>query len=265
MKWLAGVLPLPLFLLLAQCSYAQDAQEVIVAGDNWCPINCGKNDAQQGYMIDVARLALKKSGYQLRYVEMPWARAVVAARAGDIHGVVGAFHGDAPDFVFPKYPLLVMSSNTLFTRVESDWQFAGLASFDGLKLGVVKGYDYGEKLNDYVARHQNDPGRISMLAGDDPSQRSIKQMLRGRIDVFAESSPVFWYAAKKLQVSQLVREAGNVGEVEKSYVAFSPRRHDTEEIVAAFEKGVLEMSRGGKLKTLANAYGLPEALLPTKY
>ena len=254
-----------LVFFLSVTVYVAEASEVVIAGDNWCPVNCGKEELQQGYMIDVARLALKESGYPVRYEEMPWARAVAKARAGEIHAVVGAFHGDAPDFVFPLYPLLNMSSNSLFTRVESDWRFTGLGSLEGVRLGVVKGYDYGELLNTYIASYNLDPARVSVLAGDNPVERNIKQLLRGRIDAFVESSPVFWYTAKNLKVARLLRNAGQVGAGEECYVAFSPKRDDTQAIVAAFERGVLALSRQGKLKTLAEAYGLPGSLVPEEF
>lgn len=251
------------FLSITVCF--AEATEVVIAGDNWCPINCGKDDPQQGYMIDVARLALKRSDFQVRYEEMPWARALAKVRTGEVHAVVGAFHGDAPDFVFPLYPLLKMSSNTLFTRVESDWRFTGLASLEGMRLGAVRGYDYGELLNNYIASYSLDPARVSVLSGDNPVARNIKQLLRGRIDVFVESSPVFWYSVKNLKVAQLLREAGQVEAAEDCYVAFSPVRGDTEAVVAAFERGVQALSREGTLKTLAKAYGLPESLVPEKF
>jgi polar amino acid transport system substrate-binding protein len=248
-------------VMLSWQAFASE-KEVIIAGDNWCPINCGKDDPQQGYMIDVARLALKQSGYTLKYVEMPWARALVMARKGDIHGVVGAFRGDAPDFIFPNSPLLSMSSSNIFSRVESDWQYDGLKSLEPVRLGVIRDYDYGAAINGYVDRFSGNPNRVSIMAGDNAVERIIKQLLRGRVDAFVETAPVFWYTAKNLKVTQLVKEVGAASEPEFCYVAFSPNHPESQVISKAFDFGVLPMAEQGKLSLLGKAYGLPESVIP---
>lgn len=77
-----------LTLLFSAYAFAE-TKEVVLAADRWCPINCGENDPMQGFMIDIARLALHPAGYRVRYIEMPWQRALAMARAGEINGVVG--------------------------------------------------------------------------------------------------------------------------------------------------------------------------------
>ncbi|GAA5317052.1 MAG: hypothetical protein AseanaTS_22560 [Candidatus Pelagadaptatus aseana] len=250
------------FSVSSRATQGEGLTEVVIAGDNWCPINCGKDDPQQGYMIDVARLALKESGYTLKYVEIPWARAVSLARAGEIHGIVGAFRGDAPGFIFPNSPLLQMSSSNLYTRVESDWRFVGEPSLEAVRLGVIRDYDYGPLINTYVETYGKNPNRVSIMSGDNAVERNIKQLLRGRLDAFVETAPVFWYAAKNLKVTQLLRDAGSAGEQEPCYIAFSPNRKDSLAISKALDAGVLPMAKKGKLKLLGQAYGLPESVIP---
>lgn len=253
-----------LFILAMFLSFCVSAQskEIVLAADRWCPINCGENDPQQGFMIDVARLALRDFGYSVRYIEMPWPRAIAQARAGEIHGIVGAYQEDAPDLLFPDSPLMVISGNTMFTRIESDWTFQGVKSLNGVKLGIVKGYAYGDGLTAYINKHLTDSTRINMLAGDSPVERNIKLLLHGRIDVVTGSPPVIWHIAKELKVSKLLREAGRAGIPKKCYIAFSPSRKDITTIISAFEQGVAELIRNGKFSKLAWAYGIPDSALP---
>jgi polar amino acid transport system substrate-binding protein len=250
-----------LALFLSFCVVAQP-KEVILAADRWCPINCGENDPQQGFMVDVARLALRKFDYTVRYIEMPWPRAIAMARAGEIHGIVGAYKDDAPDLLFADPPLMVISGNTMFTRVESDWIFKGVESLNSVKLGIVKGYAYGDGITDYINKNLTDPTRINMLAGDSPVERNIKLLLHGRIDVVTGSPPVIWHIAKELQVSKLLREAGQAGTPKNCYIAFSPRRGDIAVVMPAFKQGVTELMRNGKIRKLAWAYGIPDSVLP---
>lgn len=249
-----------LSLMLTLCSYA-DEKTVVIAGDYWCPINCSQDDPQQGYMIDIARVALAKHGYKLRYVETPWIRALAQARNGSIHAVVGAFKGDAPDFIYTDTPLLKMSPSSLFTRIERDWYYEGVKSLVNLKLGTVRGYDYGEALNQYIEKHKG-TGKINPLSGDSVVQRNIKSLLQGRIDVMAESAPVFWYTAKTMKVEKLLRDAGNTSTPMPCHIAFSPKHPEAKAIAKAFSEGVKELYEQGKLQTLGEAYGLPDNLQP---
>lgn len=250
-----------LTLCFSFCVFAE-TKVVVLAADRWCPINCGEDDPLPGFMIDIAHLALQPAGYRVRYIEMPWQRALAMARSGEINGVVGAYHGDAPDFLYPRYPLMIISGNTMFTRIESDWRYKNLASLEGIRLGVVRGYSYGEGLDQYVKDHTLDASRIHLLTGKNPIERNIKLLLSGRIDVITDSPPVVWYTAKNLKVSGFLREAGQATESANTYIAFSPRRDDSLAISKAFDLGVERLRRDGRMKKLAMKYGFPEAVIP---
>jgi polar amino acid transport system substrate-binding protein len=238
---------------------------VTIAGDNWCPINCGEKDSLQGYMIDVARLALKEFGYEVRYQEAPWPRAVLLARNGDINAIAGAYKGDAPDFIFPQTPLLHMSSSSLFTRLESSWRYQNVESLSTLRLGVVNGYDYADSLTEYIQKNVENTSRITRLSGDDVGVRNIKMLLKYRIDVLAESAPVVWYAAKKMGVTAALKEVGKVSPAEPCYITFSPNHPDSLAIAAAFDRGVEILHANGKLKKLSEVYGLPDSVMPAAH
>ena len=262
----AGRILLLLSLLFSDLSLASNQSEkeniIIIAGDNWCPINCGEDDALQGYMIDIARLALKDSGYTVKYREVPWPRAIAMGREGEIHAIVGAFEDDAPGFKYPRNPLLVMSSNSLFTRIENFWRYEGFDSFEKIKLGAVKSYDYGEDLNSYIEANRGNASRINQMAGDNVVERNVKSLLRSRIDVMVESAPVFWYTANKMGAESLLQEVGMVSAAEPCYITFSPNVPGIDKVIAAFDQGVEKLYRNGTLKTLGAAYGLPVSVQP---
>ena len=232
------------------------ATEITIAGDNWCPINCGESDTNQGFMIDVAKLAFAHSNIKVNYIEVPWTRAVGLTRKGEIHAVVGAFKGDAPDFVFPKHPLLNISPSSLFAK-NNDWQYQGLSSFNKVTLGSIKGYDYGEELNAYInSLAASDSNQLVQLYGNNAVERSIQFLLRDRINVFVESAPVFWYHANNLGVTDQVAEIGSVSKPEPCYIAFSPRLENAAELVKKFDQGVKRLQQNNQLQSIAKKYGL---------
>lgn len=251
---------LVVLLLFATLScHAFSDKEILIAGDNWCPVNCGQQDKQQGFMIDVARAALAKSGYTLKYMEMPWLRAIELAREGKIHGIVGAFKDDAPDFYFPQIPFLRISPNALFTLKESTWQYENIRSFNGMRIGVIKGYDYGEVMNTYIKSFSfSKTSPLTQLYGNDAVERSLKFLARKRIDIYVDAEPVFWYEAEKLGITDQVKYVGSISKPEPCFIAFSPTLKDSEALTLALDKGVISMKQSGEIAKVAKTYALPE-------
>uniref|UniRef100_A0A486XGT2 ABC-type amino acid transport/signal transduction system n=1 Tax=Rheinheimera sp. BAL341 TaxID=1708203 RepID=A0A486XGT2_9GAMM len=241
--------------LLVSLPFTVAAKQIIVAGDNWCPINCGANETKQGYMIEVARQALAREGYELVYQEMPWARAVALARRGDIDAVVGAFKGDAPDFHFPKQAILSISPNHLFSLKDKPWRYHGVQSLDTVRLGTIVGYDYGELLNAYIAA-ADEPRVVKQLSGDDAVPRNIAFLLRGRTDVLVEAAPVLWYHAKKMGVAAQLMQVGMISPAEPCFVAFAPGKASSKQLANALDRGLLHLQQHNLLAAIASRYGL---------
>jgi polar amino acid transport system substrate-binding protein len=92
-------------------------QNIVLAADPWCPHNCVAGSIREGYMVDIARQAFALQGIEVNYVNMSWARALQQARTHHIDGVIGAFKGDARDFVFPQESLGL--SATVFSPIKT--------------------------------------------------------------------------------------------------------------------------------------------------
>lgn len=250
-----------IFLFFCQPASGKVPQ-IIIVGDNWCPINCRADDPDKGYMIDVASQALAMAGYELVYQEMPWARAIALARSGDIHGVVGAFKGDAPDFIFPENAILNISPNHLFTLKNNDWQYTGIDSLTNARLGAIVGYDYGDKLNGFIANAQQQTStKIRLLSGDNAVKRNIQLLLKNRTEVLVESGPVLWYHANQMGVANQLREAGVISAPEPCFIAFSPNRPESKQLAQALDAGRAILEQNNALLPIATRYGLSPLLM----
>lgn len=248
-----------LFSLVLLLCFQVSATTITIAGDNWCPINCVEGTEQEGFMIDVAKEALALSGYKVNYIEVPWTRAVGLARKGEIQAIVGAFRGDAPDFIFPNTPLLKISPSALFATTDK-WQYKGIASMNKVTLGSIKGYDYGHELNAYInSLLATDSDKIVQLYGNNVVERNIQFLLKDRIDVFVESAPVLWYQAKLMGVEQQLQQVGEVSPAEPCFIAFSPNFELAKSISSALDSGVEQLKNNGRLAQIAEKYGLPRS------
>lgn len=243
------------FLLLVSSltlSASCEADEITLAADIWCPINCDPSSTEGGIMIEIAEKAFSASGHTIVYKVIPWKRAIEEARQGRIDGIVGAFIGDAPDFVFPDNELLIVSSNAFFVRKSSGWSYRGVPSLAEIQLGAVREYDYGDVINTYLEEGNN----VQLISGKTPLEINIKKLLAGRIDAIVESEIVFWYTVNNMGLGNRVKAAGHIYEPEKCYIAFSPSLPTSEKYAELLSDGVDMLRASGELNLILARYGL---------
>lgn len=228
------------------------ADTITIAADSWCPINCDTSDADIGIMVEIAQVIFEKAGHSVEYLVMPWSRAIHEARNGKINGIIGAFKGDAPDFIFPEKELLSISGNSIFVRKNSKWEYENINSLSNFKLAVIQDYDYGEQLNKYIQDNKN----IYIISGMNPLKRGIKMISSGRVDAIVECAPVFWYTASKMGLSKKFKWLGQVDSPEKCFIAFSPKNDKSIYYAKTLSEGISSLIANGKYDKILKKYGL---------
>lgn len=240
--------------LRARLDQSKYPQKVRLGADNWCPHNCADSAKDQGYLIDIAHAVFEPEGIQVEYINLSWSRALDMARRGDLDGVVGAFKGDAPDFVFPDQPQGV-GANSFFTAPGSQWQFKGIASLADQRLSVINGYAYSPELDDYIAAQRTNDSRLAILSGDEPLPRALALLKIGRIDLLVEDAAVLHYRLQQQPELGPVREAGQLTN-EPLYIAFSPQTPDAARLARLLSDGMQRLAVSGALARIKARYGL---------
>lgn len=251
------MLRIVLLLLVIVIPSGSYAERITIAADPWCPYNCEPKSQDEGFMVVLVKEILAKNNIEVDYISMPWARALKEAEKGNITGVVGALKTDAPGFIFPEYPQGVIT-DSFFTKAESRWIFNDVDSLSDKSLGIIEGYTYGKKLDEYIKANRYDYDRVQIAGGDDALGQNVAKMLSGKLDVVIEDRNVFNYYANKQNVSDKVRFAGVVpSDGKKSdhlYVAFSPAVTKSQEYANMISEGMKEMAKSGKLRSLIYKY-----------
>ncbi len=227
---------------------------VVLAADPWCPHNCVSGSTSEGYMVDLAREALGRAGFEVTYVNMSWARALEQARAGHIDGIIGAFTSDAPDFIFPEEHLGT-SHIELYTQPGQDWHYEGIDSLRSQTLIALNGYSYSPELDDYILRNRDDRQRIWILSGPAPLERAIKLILEQRSDVLPEDRDVMAWTLKHQLPGVQLRMAGALYDT-PVYIAFSPASRRSEELADALSRGIRALRASGRLAEIRSGYGV---------
>ena len=194
-------------------------KKIILGAANWCPYTC-PTMANQGFVTEFVKKILKENGIELEVHFYPWKRAVSMARSGELSGLLTATHREAPDLFFTKYPSTDYQSCFFSSKPGKKGRISE-KDLVGKKIGVISGYSYGDKIDEFLDRNKKN---IIVVHGEDGLNR-LKNLERSkRIDYFLEDdkvtrfklgkgfkpvfcgdrNPVFLAVNKKLPVNSIV-------------------------------------------------------------
>jgi polar amino acid transport system substrate-binding protein len=233
-------------------------QRIVLEGDVWPPYVMDSRGGQNGFIVDVAKAALATSGYEVVYLNIPWTRALIDTSSGRCDGAVGIYYSDAKQrkFILPEEELGI-SKNKFFVRQDSSWKYYGIQSLEGIRLGVIDSYDYGE-VNAYIdAQRKAGSPQVSFMFGDKALERNIKKLIMGdRIDAIIEDQLVVGYVCTQMGLSAALKEAGTVLPYSKVGVAFAPGKSISVTHAAALSAGVRQLRASGELRVILEKYHL---------
>lgn len=208
-------------------------------------------------MVDIAKAVFVRKGHEVEYRLIPWTRTLQMVRAGKVHGAIGPYVDDCPDFVFPKNELAMIGFSA-FVKQGSTWRYNGISSLIDIRLGVAADYSYNKALDRYIENNKGDQTRLLVNHGDLPVEGNIKMLLFGRLDAVVATEPVFLHIAKKLNASDQLKLAGIITPPKKAYIAFSPVLPSSKKYAKTLSDGVMELRQSGELQAILSKYGLTD-------
>jgi polar amino acid transport system substrate-binding protein len=242
-----------IFFTIALVSSLASADEIILVADPWCPYNCGWNDENPGFMVEIARYVFKQNGHTVKYLNVPWARAIYGTREGQYDGIIGAGRTETPDFVFPDIEL-GLAKHTFYVKKGNPWGFDGLDSLKAITLGVIKNYSYGDLFNLYIEPNQDNPKRVQVISGEKGLALNIKKLEENKIEAIIEDRAVFQHYQHETNMPNNFSEAGIVY-IEKVYIAFSPKLKKAKVYADMLSKGMKDLRQSNRLSKILKKYG----------
>ena len=248
-----------LFILFSIIAVATTgtAETITIVADEWPPFNGEANSQAEGYMVDIARIVFETKGINLKYVTMPWKRALLETRQGIYAAVIGASKTDAAGFVFPEEEL-ARNKLAFYVKKGNIWRFKGVESIQQIKLGAAAGYDYRQWLNDYIKENSDNANKVQILTGDVPLQRNLQRLLLNRIDAVVDTEAAILWEAKRLGVSHEIESAGYGDEPSYCYIAFSPNAVKSPVYAQILSDGIAQLRSTGQLQIILDRYGLTD-------
>lgn len=228
---------------------------ITLVSDEYPPFNHLRNKDGEGYMIDIAREIFEKEGLKVEYVSLPWTRAVNETRLGAFNAIVASTDRESVGFVMPKEEL-ALDRSTYWVKKGDPWRFEGIASLKGLRLGVIAGYKYYDELNGYISENLLKGERVQLASGENALERNIKKLLSGHVDILVDNEYTVLAAARNIGVADRITPVGYGGKPSPLYIAFSPRRKESQALADLLDKGVREMRKSGRLQKILEKYGI---------
>jgi len=232
------------------------AEKLVIAADDWFPMNGNPNSEFPGYMIEIAKEIFSSKGITVKYELVPWERALNQTRKGLYNCVVGAYKKDAPDFIFPKHPW-GYDKPTFFVPINDPWQFDGnIASLQSRKLGVIEGYSYTKEFDAYS--HNNRGLRVQVATGDHALEINLRKLFAGRIDTILENEYVLNAKLAAKDHPFPLKNAGYLSYAIPIYFACSPTLPSSQEYVQWADQQLPKLRKTGRLKRILSRYQLSD-------
>lgn len=265
MKNTSLILLLLILILMTAPTASAENRTLTIRSDEWCPYNCEPGSEEPGYMIEIIREIFAEHGIQVDYQAMNWSRSIYMTRKGAFEAIVGAGYEEAPDFVFPQLSL-GKSKESYFTLKDDDWTYTGPESLVNRRIAVIRDYDYGSVLNDFVEKNRG--SKVIASSGEDAMLKNIRMLLSGRVDTVIDDRNVFLNTAKEMWITDRIRFAGEVEDYgdnrDNVYVAFSPAQSISETYAHIFDTGLKKLRETGRLDEIMAKYGLEPWPAPKK-
>ena len=119
------------------------ASDLKLIASPWPPY-VGTNLLKNGVAVHIVTEALSRAGYNSNLALVNWPDDLEAAKSGE-HDVIAAvwYSEERTESLAFSEPYLINSTH-FFKHSDSEHKFKSLADLDGLKIGVVEEYAYGE-------------------------------------------------------------------------------------------------------------------------
>lgn len=227
-KKLSLILFLNNFLFLF--SYAQEV-ELLIATRQFPPFEFIENDKIVGINQETISNILKKIGYTVKFVPLPWKRALITTEDGITDAIASIKKSPnlANAYVFSNPIMYIQDS--FYKKKTLNLTATTLKDLSKYKIGIVDKYFYGLHFT-----IQNFP-KIFPLTSSTPEIDNLEKLNAGRVDLILCPANICNYWLNKypklFSNIQIINHL-SVDEPQALYLAFSKNNKNSAEIIKKF-------------------------------
>lgn len=216
MKWISTVF---LFLMILS-SGILSARQIEIAYIDYPPYEFMEKGQAEGVAVRVIREVLKRMKTDVKFVYLPWNRALQSVKEGKIDAIFTIIEtAERKKFAeFISTPLIEESA-ALFVLKDSSISFDGdLSKLKKYKIGAVRGFSYGKVFDNAMKG-----GIISVDNSAIDLKANINKLLGNRFDIMVGDSFSTTDMVKKMKATGKIRELKPIIQSIPTYIAFSKK------------------------------------------
>ncbi len=241
-----------LFISIAS-SYGQSTKELSIGWEPWEPFQYkNSNGILSGLDIEMANAVIENMDYIATFKEIPWKRLLIEIEKGTIDIISGASRTTEREEYAHFSNTYRTESMVLYIRKEdiSKYSIKNLKDIIGtsFKLGVTRGYYYGEDYNEL----SNNPNFMKQVSETRADNRNYKMLILKRIDGFLSDPIVTTVGLKEEGIFDQVAILIPIFSSD-IYFMFS-KKSISPQIVAAFNNSLDELKNNGIYDEILDKY-----------
>jgi polar amino acid transport system substrate-binding protein len=216
----------------------------IAAEDNWPPFSDEKG---RGLSYTLVQAALRQSGYQLKTVVVPYARALYYTEHNMVDGCwnVTKQQSTSSRFLLHQVPLFRASSSFYYYKTAKT--FTSVAKIpDRTVVGVILGYEYGDEFEKHKQRFN--------LVEVSTHEQLVKLLRAEKLDVALFFDDVLSFYLKQWQLSDPLMIRGAENFVSELFIAFDKNNEQSQQKADALDQGLRQLQQSGEYQRLLDAF-----------
>lgn len=242
------------FLIVYQGTMSKNANAtervITIAGDQWCPYVCDK-DGDHGFSVELVEKVLKQNYLRTKYVNSNFIRLISQIKKGEWDLVTGTDKNFSPGLLISKVPV-AYTKWVYITRQDQNWNYNGIKSLKGLRLGTVAGYIYSKELTNYIVENK-DTKKVNIVYTYNPQEVNLRKLLKNKIDVFIGDEAVINYWIKKSNYSKSDFKVSGVDFKAPLYCGLNKKDQILSDII---DQGITRFSKTNQFKKLLKKYNI---------
>ncbi|KPF67433.1 hypothetical protein IP84_12840 [beta proteobacterium AAP99] len=210
-----------------------------------------------GIDADIAREALQRMGCTVRWIELPWARALLELEAGRLDVLPGAFKRPEREVYAWFSDPRPTARNLLFASQEAlaKWPLKRMDELPrvGFRLGVQINVAYGKAYDELL----KDEAYARSITRQSTRLNLWQMVASGRLDGVIASEDTAAIELAELKLDQRIRATAIVVSDDAARFAFSKRAVE-ESFVQRFNQALAQMRREGLIRRIQQRYAPPQ-------
>jgi len=237
--------------ILISCAFAPavfaQPKAITLATDPFEPYY-GDRVLNQGFVAEITREALKRSGYDLTIEFMTWKRAMELSRQGRYAGVLGAYYSAERnrDFVY-SLPIARVEV-VLMSRKGANIAYTTLEALKPYRIGIIRGYTNTEAFDSAI---------FLIKDAVEKNKQNLRKLINNRVDLVVNSRVVLQHVinTEMPYAAQLVEFVEPPLQVKDLHIMFTRKDPDHHIYVNALNRGYGMIKTDGTLDKILTRHG----------